>query len=331
LVLNLETEKGNFTLDEYEHKLRKNNTAKLLFQFTDEIIANLKKIYKLGNAKVYQTVRNSIFEFINQLEKAKDISFSNLDVSFLNRFEQFLREKGLSENSMNNYFRTFRAIYNKAISEGYARQEEYPFDAFKISKFSTKTAKRALSLEEFLKIRDLKIPEDSPLYDAHLYFLFSFYTMGTNFVDMAKLEWKNVSGGRLRYKRTKTKKEYNLKLTQPALDILTYFKSISMSDYIFPILDKERHKTAQSITNRIHKVFSQYNKKLKDIVALAGLDAKVTSYVARHSSATIMKKQGISVEKIAELMGHDDVKTTQIYLDEFERDDLDEAMDVLVF
>ena len=123
----------------------------------------------------------------------------------------------------------------------------------------------------------------------------------------------------------KTGKEYNIKILPPALEILNYYLKNQSSDYIFPILSNLKHISAQQQKDRIKKVTKKINKDLKEIATLCDIGINLTTYVARHSWATILKKSGVSTSIISEAMKHDTEKTTQIYLDSFENDIIDEA------
>jgi integrase len=137
--------------------------------------------------------------------------------------------------------------------------------------------------------------------------------------------------GRLKYIRAKTGKHYNIKILAPALEILNwYLEHYPESEYIFPILDQSKHKTATQKDNRITKISKEVNKDLKEIALKAEIDFNITFYVARHSWATILKRSGVSTSVISEAMKHDTERTTQIYLDSFENDILDEANENLL-
>lgn len=97
-------------------------------------------------------------------------------------------------------------------------------------------------------------------------------------------------------------------------------------DYIFPILDCHMHKTPQQIGNRLHKVLAHINRELKQWGIRLGLDIKLTTYVARHTYATVLKRSGVNIAIISESLGHSELSTTQIYLDSFENTQIDEAM-----
>lgn len=96
---------------------------------------------------------------------------------------------------------------------------------------------------------------------------------------------------------------------------------LSISD-----LDSKIHKTALQKQNRIHKILGKVNKNLKLLAAQLGVEANLTTYVARHSFASVLKKSGVNIALISEALGHSDLATTQIYLDSFDNEQVDEAM-----
>lgn len=127
--------------------------------------------------------------------------------------------------------------------------------------------------------------------------------------------------------RKKTHKKISISLNDKALSIISeYSKAKNGEDYLFPILDNDTHLTEQQQFNRIHKIISKVNDSLKKIVKMIGIETNLSSYVARHSFATILKRSGVNVAIISEALGHSDLKTTQIYLDSFENSRIDEAM-----
>ena len=146
-------------------------------------------------------------------------------------------------------------------------------------------------------------------------------------MDMAYLTSKNIVGGRLIYTRRKTGKLINLPLSSEALSVLEV-KNNTGGNYLFPILSSS-HKTEQMKLNRLHKVITKVNRVLKQIGKELNLSVKLTTYVARHSFATVLKREGVSTSIICETLGHSSEKVTQIYLDSFENSQIDEAMSKL--
>ena len=113
---------------------------------------------------------------------------------------------------------------------------------------------------------------------------------------------------------------------------MEYYKGLYYENdqsYIFPILSHS-YKTPQSINNRLHKMLGVVNGELKNIAIQVDIKENLTTYVARHSFATVLKRSGVSTSEISEAMGHDSEKTTQIYLDTFENNVLDKACEALL-
>ena len=322
LLMKLEDEQSDFSSEEFTKKLKNQSRKTTVIQFLDEVIAELIKADKIGNANVHKNLRNVILRFRNK----KDFTFVELDGSFLRKFEQDFRERGVSEVSMSVHFRTFRALYNRAIIEDFAKKESDPFVDFKVSKFNTKTKKRAIKKDEILKIANLIVEKGTRLYNSQNAFMFSYYCSGINISDIIELEWKNISpDDMLDYVRNKTGQQMKLKLLLPAKEILAYYQKYKTGDYIFPYLDKSTHKTETQINNRVKKITKQINQDLKTLAQMAEIEVNLTTYVARHTFATVLKRSGVSIPKIGEMLGHGAEKTTTIYLDDFENEELYEA------
>lgn len=304
-------------------KLGKNSVLK----YIDHIVEDLKKQGKIGTSTCYKDLKRSLRAFLKVMGK-EDIPFIEITPEFLKKYEADFRTRDVKDTGISFYFRSLRAVMNKAIAEGHCKRDMYPFDQYKISKLDTHTSKRAITKKNIEAIKKLKLEAGSSMFHSRNIFLFSYYNRGINFSDIAMLTWENIRNNRLTYTRLKTGKPYNIQMLEPALEILEYYKTHNYrggDDYIFPILNKERHNTPVSIKNRIHKILGETNEALKMIGKKAKLDISLTTYVARHTYATVMKRSGVSTSVISEALGHNSELTTQIYLDSFENDVLDEA------
>ena len=123
----------------------------------------------------------------------------------------------------------------------------------------------------------------------------------------------------------------SLSIQLEANQILSRYHQLSiLRGYLFPILDNRIHKTAIQKQNRILKLLSIINKDLKRIADLAEIKMNLSTYVARHSFATILKNSGVNISLISEVLGHSELSTTMIYLDSFENSQMDEAMKCLL-
>ena len=142
---------------------------------------------------------------------------------------------------------------------------------------------------------------------------------------MALLKWSDLNEGRLNYQRAKTGRSYSIKIEPEMRRIIDAYRQDNVhGTYIFPIL-KDHHINDLTIRNRIKKIRTKINSELKDIANLAGINIKLTTYVARHSYATILKNRGVQTALIQESMGHTEENTTQTYLKQFDHETLDQV------
>ncbi|RKR81066.1 site-specific recombinase XerD [Mucilaginibacter gracilis] len=286
----------------------------MLLEFFDSEVARLKSMERYGYAGVHIVTRSRLNKFM----KEKDMNFEDIDVNFLRRFEDWLIKNNIAITTRSIDFRTFRTVWRNAMKEKICRENHYPFKDFSYSKYNApKTKKRAISVEQINKIVELNL-EDDKLINSRNYFLFSYYCRGLNFADLASLKWTNIRDGFINYVRAKTKEEFDFKLHPEALKILDYYRVLegnSDAGYVFPILYK-RHATVRSQRDRRLKILKRVNKDLKTMAGDAEIQKNLTTYVARHSYASALRIKGVSKEDIGKSLGHDSIKTTEIYLDE---------------
>ena len=299
--------------------------AKTVEEFYNELIENYQKADKLGNTRTYKYSLGSIIRFCGKA----DMFFSDIDVSWLKRYEQWLIDSKCTEVTISFIFRTLRSAYNKAIAAKYAHRGSYPFTEYKVSKFDLTTQKRAIPKEAIKKVMAVDLSKEKfYIQFSRDIFIFSYLCSGINFSDIAGLQLANIIDNKLVYFRKKTKKKISTPLSLEALQIIQKYAAdrSKQNEYIFPILDEKVHKTEVQRCNRIHKVLGKVNPALKKVAKLAGLNVNLTTYVARHSFATVLKRSGVNIALISETLGHSDLATTQIYLDSFENEQISEAL-----
>lgn len=319
-IIELNSEQKDYTPETLLNKQSfKVQTVK---EFYEELISYYESIDKRGNRHVYKSSYNSLIAFT----KGKlNILFSDIDINWLKQYEKWLRSKKNKETTISLMFRTLRSTYNKAIEAKCVNKNYYPFNEFKTSKFDVSTKKRAISKADILKIMELDLSKEREYIKfSRDIFTFSYLCGGINFTDIANLQPSNIINERLDYIRQKTGKRINIQLKTEAAEIIQLYSR--GDNYLFPILDKNVHKTATQKENRIHKVLGKMDKCLKKIGKIAGLKTNLTTYVARHSFASVLKKSGVNIALISEALGHSDLATTQIYLDDFDNDQMDDAM-----
>ena len=297
--------------------------------FNEEI----ERLESLG--KIHSATKHRYALQVLEGYKPTSMAMEAIDLDYLKGMELYLRKRGNKDNSIATRFAIFKAIYNKAVKEGRIETKQNPFSLYQVGSLWAKTRKRAIDKEDIQRLIDLKITEGHTTEYRQLakdLFLFSYFTAGMNFGDMARLRYKDLIKGRIYYSRHKTQKLLSFQLVPNALQIIGKYSrdNHTQEDYIFPILDRAEHKTAQQIFNRIHKVLAKINRELKVLGEQIGLEVPLTTYVARHTYATVLKRSGVSVALISESLGHSDLSTTQIYLDSFENSQIDAAMQNLL-
>ena len=300
-----------------------------LEDFLTSHIQQLRDNSKVGNSYAYLNLRTTLHNFHG---KKLNFLFSAVDVAFCNKFEAWMRKNQFEDTTMHYYFRTLRSTYNKAIEAKCADRERSPFIEYKLSRFSTKTKKRALSKESVKKILKMDCSDMSEKARlAHDVFSFSYYCGGISLVDVANLTPDNIVDGRPIYERQKTHGMINLVMLDEAGTIIEKYAAYQKrAGYLFPILDNRKHVTPMQKFNRVRKLCCQLNKELHKIAANLKIKEDVTTYVARHSFATVLKKSGVNIGIISQALGHQDIKTTQIYLSQFDDDQVDSAMQNLL-
>lgn len=325
-ILEKKANSEEFTAISLINEKKEEVKAKTVEEFYLSIIEDLRQKGRIGNSYAYLNSYNTLRNF--NKGKKLNYTFSHIDVPFCKKFEDWMRNKGNKDTTLSYQFRTLRATYNKAIEAKIVAREKNPFIEYKLSHFNTKTIKRALSKNDILKIINADCTGQSKLRQlTHDLFSFSYLCGGISFVDIANLTPQNIIEDRLIYQRQKTHGNINLLLSKEASTIIEKYSTYQQeAEYLFPILHCKRHITPMQKSNRIHKICHQVNAELRIFAKELGISAEVTTYVARHSFATILKKSGVNIGIISQALGHQDIKTTQIYLSKFDNEQVDDAM-----
>lgn len=325
-VLDKEIKNEEFTTLSLVNDKKEEIKAQTVEQFYLSVIEELRQKGQVGTSYAYLNSYRTLKNF--HKGKKLNYTFSYIDVDFCKKYEDWMRSKGNIDTTLSYQFRTLRAAYNRAIAAKIVSRDKNPFIEYKLSRFNTKTVKRALSKNDILKIINADCSNKSKLRQlTHNLFTFSYLCGGISFVDIANLTSKNIVDGRLIYQRQKTHGCINLQLSVEAQYLIDKYASYAQqAEYLFPILHSERHISPMQKNNRIHKICHQVNQELKTFAKELGIKAEVTTYVARHSFATILKKSGVNIGIISQALGHQDIKTTQIYLSQFDNEQMDDAM-----
>ena len=233
-------------------------------EYLKQTIERLETLGKYGSASKHRSLLSRLSQF-----RSLNIRFDEIDLAYLHDFELFLRKEGNTNNSIATKYAIFKAAYNKALAEGLFVPKTTPFTKYKVGSLWTRTRKRAITKEDIQKLVALEI---APNYRtdyaefARDIFLFSYYTAGINFTDMATLRYCDIVDGRIYYSRHKTQKLLSFQLVPNALQIIEKYSKANhaQEDYIFPILDRSEHKTAQQIFNRTAQGSAESQSGIKD-------------------------------------------------------------------
>ena len=322
-VIEFKSQEKEFTATSLMEKVNKPVKRKTVQEVFKQYIQELESANRLRYADMYKCTMHSLIKFNKHL----DIPFSDMDTIWLKRYEVWLQSQGLAINTLGTRFRHLRVIYNFAIEEKIVKSEYYPFNSFKVSKLNQTTAKRSIQKDEILSV--LNYQGQTPLECLAIdLFTFSYLAAGINFGDIARLTKDNILENRLIYIRKKTQKQIKVSLQEQAIKLIQKY-SMPDNPYLFPILSSF-HKTEQQKVNRIHKIIAKVNKSLKEIGERLNIPIDLTTYVARHSFATVLKRSGVNTSLICEALGHSSERVTQIYLDSFGNDQMDNAMKKLL-
>ena len=291
--------KGDYTVDELADLYTNNSFNGYFFPYADYSIKKLITDNRRKTASIFVTAKSSFERY----RDGQDILLDKIDNNLMLKYESWLKKSDMMKNTISCYMRALRSIYNQAVKRGLTSQKN-PFA--NIFTRNDKTIKRAVNEDIIIRIKKMDLTMHKELALARDLFMFSFYLRGISFVDMANLRIHNVKNGYITYSRSKTKQILTIKIESCMQEIISRYEKQTINDYLLPIYTIQNQDNLSQLRN--------YNKRLKRISEKLGLEKSISSYVSRHSWATIALRKGVSVEIISEGMGHENETTTRIYL-----------------
>jgi integrase len=260
----------------------------------------------------------------------ESLNLDELDLNLLEGFRQYLfTTVGNSHNTVEKELRRIRQVVKKALKQGLLDKD--PFQFFVPTK-RKKSDKARLALEQVRVIEALDLPPDSWLEITRDAFMFSFYNAGIRFGDIARLQWKHIIDGRLKYNMSKTGTGKNIHLLKPALAILDKYRpdAPDKEAFIFPILKAGLDYSDELfLKQQISSKNVIVNRNLKILSNMAQIEENVSFHVARHSFADYARTSGMDIYNISKALGHADITITQSYLKSFDETSLDKEMNKL--
>lgn len=315
-----------FTFEEFERKMFGREIPKYdptdVYATYREKIAVLKKEGRIGSASVYQHSMGSLMTF------RKRLRFHSITVEFLNKFERHMIRKKCRFSTIGIQLRHLRAIVNMARYRGVIKEVDYPFGRRIHNKYEipdARTCKRALEEDELKKIIGYK-PAEEEAWGRDMW-LFSFYCNGMNMVDIFNLKWGSIKNGFLYFVREKTKytsrhpTQIEIFLVPQALEIIERWAMPcrrKKNEYIFEVIDDTMDAETRSDVTRL--AVRVVNEAMRRITRKLEIKNRATTVVARHTWATILMKNNVSVSYISKGLGHTSISTTEKYLGNFDQD-----------
>lgn len=272
----------------------------------------------------YESFISKLTQFLGK--KRELFSLHEINKKWVEDYIQWLHEKHPRKpQTVDFYFRGLRALYNKAIEKtGSAKTLAMdPFFGLRVKK--TAIPKRALSCETLQRLLDpsLKTCLNEKWTKALDVLLFSLYCRGMVFHDIYDLTWEMIANDwQMQYCRSKTGQHILLTIPPEGREIMRRYRQED-NPYVFPFLRETRNGRLLSEKSSLRRV----NRHLNEIGRALDIPYKLTTYVIRHTWATLMLEAGKPVEVISQCMGHTSIKTTQIYLSSISTAKIDEDVD----
>lgn len=336
-----------FSFEAFEKRFNTDAVTDDIFCAYDAAVDRLKREGQIGTSKNYESASTSILSFVNKeplsrnkgmtletanakravlLSKKKPLPFTAITPEFLREYDKWMVANDKTTTTISMYLRTLRTLFNEVIATGDVHADLYPFGKRKYQIPAGKNIKKALTKQEIAKIFSYQPKQESEA-KARDYWCFSYLCNGINLKDIARLRYRQVSKDAITFIRAKTERTTRhaqkvIKvplLTQAAQVIERWGNKPALPEtFVFPILTKGLSPERELAV--VRQTIKTINKYMKRIAAEVGIEKNVSTYTARHSFSTVLKRAGVSTAMISEALGHSSEKTTQNYLDSFEDD-----------
>lgn len=283
----------------------------------------LEELKNNGQANTYLSYKGSLRKI--EHFAGNRIPFHEVTINWLNRFERNLSSAGISYSSMGFYFRNLKCILNIARKDGVIKESQYPFGKGKYEIPTGCGRKLALNLEQIKKI--ITYTDDTRKTEMYrdLWF-FSYLCNGINFRDLLYLKYSNIINGEICFIRAKTarntkhSKLIHAVITPEMRKIIDKWGTspASLENYIFPFATGNEDPFEK--VKLVREVITECNQILSKISSQTGIP-RITTYSARHSFATVLKRSGVNIAYISESLGHSNLAITENYLASFEAEE----------
>ena len=326
IILDYELKQQDVSVQELKRQLTNDKNADTFFSQAELYFENLEQAENYNRLSAERPAINHFKRFL----KNKDIAFSDITIALLERFKAYLLGKiKVSERTAVNYLIIIRTLYKKAIKNGIADEQYYPFgmDKFHIKK--PESLKIGLNEDEVKRLESVELADGSFEHHARNLWLYSFYFAGMRVSDVLQSRWSAFKDGRIYYVMGKNKKPGSLKVPEKALAIIEQYEGQKRNndDLVFPDLKMiEDFDDKIRVQKRIKEVIRRVNIALKKIAEKANIDKPLTMHIARHTFGNISGDR-IPIQMLQKLYRHSSITTTINYQKNFLFKEADDALD----
>lgn len=311
------TNEGDFSFSALSMRLR----GGLIVSLNSAMKARIEQLRaeeRYGNMQIYQCALKTLERYAGD-----NIPFAAVTAKWLQQYEQHERNRGLRQTTISMHLRQIRAVFSEAKRLGIIKPSADPFAKGKFTIQNGEGRKLALTLQQIKLLANYSGNATMERYRD--FWLFIYLCNGINVADLMRLKYKNIFDGEICFVRhktrntTKTVKEIRATITPQMQEIINkYGNEYAPNAYIFPILkgdETEAQKDLRCVG--FTYLMNHYTKKLGQMLGIGN----VTTYTARHSFATVLKRSGANIAYISESLGHSNIKITENYLASFEKEE----------
>lgn len=316
LIRDMETNSPALSVNEIYDAITLMPPCITVFAFLRGQISHTLLMQRHGTARTYDNAYQRFREFRDD----QDLTFDELTPDMMKHYEEWLSIRQLRQNTIRFYLRTLHTLLYRAVDAGLLVSCKQLFSRVRLSYVAT--AKRAISENELRLIERMPLPTNSIMAFARDIFMFSFYMRGMPFVDIAFLKKKDLKNGNLEYCRKKTRQHLRVEWSMAQQTIVQRYAHLTRdTSFMFPIIRREDGTEYRQYGRMLENI----NRALKKIGERAGLKISLTTYVARHTWASMARDMNFPIAVISEGMGHQSYRTTQIYLNSIDSSRIDDA------
>ena len=305
------------------------------FEYTYRRCEKIKFNVSVSTYKNYVTYTEKFEKWIG----TKDVCFDDITVSVLMDYMSYMGGELKNSNTTQRHSVMILAImFKEAIKEDIIPEYMYPFSKLTLKK--NQGSRTFLNKDQISQLIEFTVEEGSTMELAKDLFLFSIYAGGLRFSDVIELQYRNFFAEENKIKKTinktvnRTKAEHQFKIGKVALEIIEKYKKekATETDFIFPVIkSKELYLKNRDYRFEVkEKANSSVNFQLCRIGKKLELPFSLSFHLSRHTFATNALNNGMRIEHVSKLMGHQDIRTTQVYA-KILNEELDKAVDEFIF